>query len=52
MVAGEVSAQPLDLSLDDAMQRGLKNNLGVILSGTQTATARAQRLSELQELLP
>ncbi len=52
VATGEVSAQPLDLSLDDAMQRGLKNNLGVILSGTQTATARGQRMSELQALLP
>jgi outer membrane protein TolC len=49
---GEVSAQPIGLSLDDAIQRGLKNNLGVILSGTQTATARGQRLSQLQALLP
>ena len=52
MPAGTVTQQPLDLSLDDAIQRGLKNNLGVILSGTQTAAARAQRLSELQSLLP
>jgi len=49
---GEVSANPLDLTLDDAMQRGLKNNLGVILSGTQTSAARGQRLSQLQALLP
>ena len=42
----------LGLSLDDAIQRGLKNNLGVILSGTQTRSARAQRLSQLQSLLP
>lgn len=49
---GEVSPQPLDLSLDDAIQRGLRNNLGVILSGTQTSEARGQRLSQLQSLLP
>ena len=49
---GEVSPTALELSLDEAIQRGLKNNLGVILSSTQTATARAQRLSELQSLLP
>lgn len=52
VAAGEVSAQPIDLSLDDAIQRGLKNNLGVILSATQTASARGQRLSQLQSLLP
>jgi outer membrane protein TolC len=49
---GEVSAQAIDLTLDDAIQRGLKNNLGVILSGTQSAAARGQRLSQLQSLLP
>lgn len=49
---GQASAQTLDLTLDDAIQRGLRNNLGVILSGTQTAAARAQRLSQLQSLLP
>ena len=52
VAAGEVSAQPIDLTLDDAIQRGLKNNLGVILSGVQTASARGQRLSQLQALLP
>jgi outer membrane protein TolC len=52
VASGEVSAQPIDLSLDDAIQRGLKNNLGVILNGTQVAGARGQRLSELQGLLP
>ena len=49
---GEVSAQPVDLTLNDAIQRGLKNNLGVILSSTQTAAARGQRMSQLQSLLP
>jgi len=50
--SGEATDQTIDLSLDDAMQRGLKNNLGVILSATQTASARGQRLSQLQSLLP
>jgi outer membrane protein TolC len=49
---GEAAAQAIDLSLDDAIQRGLKTNLGVILSGTQTLAARGERLSELQALLP
>ncbi len=50
--AGEVSSQPLGLSLDDAIQRGLKTNLGIILSSTQSAAARGQQLSQLQSLLP
>ena len=49
---GQASAQALDLSLDEAIQRGLKNNLGVILSGTETAAVRGQRMSQLQSLLP
>jgi outer membrane protein TolC len=49
---GQPSAQPIDLSLDDAIQRGLRSNLGIILSSTQTAGARAARLSQLQSLLP
>ncbi len=49
---GEASPQAIDLSLDDAIQRGLKANLGIILSGTQTTGARAARLSQLQSLLP
>ena len=52
VAAGQATGQTLDLSLEDAIQRGLKNNLGAILSGTQTASARAQRLSQLQALLP
>jgi outer membrane protein TolC len=49
---GEASAQSIELTLDDAIQRGLRANLGVILSGTQTTAARGQRLTELQNLLP
>lgn len=52
VATGEVSPTPIDLSLDDAIARGLKTNLGIILSGTETASARAQRLSQLQSLLP
>ncbi len=49
---GTASAGIIDLSLDDAIERGLQANLGIILSNTQTAGARAQRLSQLQTLLP
>jgi outer membrane protein TolC len=49
---GEVSAQPLSLTLDEAIKRGLKANLGVLLSAAQTAAMRGERLSELQSLLP
>jgi len=52
VATGEVSPQPVSLTLDDAIARSLKNNLGIILSGTQTAAARGERLSQLQTLLP
>ena len=52
VTVGQATGQTIDLSLDEAIQRGLKNNLGVILSATQTASARGQRLSQLQSLLP
>jgi len=49
---GEATGQTIDLSLDDAIQRGLQTNLGIILSGTQVAGARGERISQLQALLP
>jgi outer membrane protein TolC len=49
---GEATGQTINLSLDDAIQRGLQTNLGIILSSTQTAGARGERLSQLQSLLP
>jgi outer membrane protein TolC len=52
VASGTVSADTISLTLDEAVDRGLKNNLGVLLSGTQTANARGQRLGELQALLP
>ena len=52
VTTGEATGQTIDLSLDEAIERGLRANLGVILSGTQTASARGQRLSRLQALLP
>lgn len=52
VTADQATGEVLELTLDDAIQRGLKNNLGAILSGTQTALARAQKLSQLQPLLP
>jgi outer membrane protein TolC len=42
----------LPLSLDDAIQRGLKHNLGYILSTENTTNVNGSRLQELQDLLP
>jgi outer membrane protein TolC len=48
----KATAETLSLTLDDAVQRGLKNNLGLLLSNTQVANSRGQRLQDLQALLP
>jgi outer membrane protein TolC len=42
----------LQLSLSDALDRGLKHNLGLIESDVATRTTRAERLKSLNELLP
>jgi outer membrane protein TolC len=42
----------LPLSLLDAMDRGLRHNLGLLLSQQQTAQARAQYRQQLSSLLP
>ncbi len=42
----------LPLSLDDAIQRGLKHNLGFILTNVNTTNVNGSRLQELQALLP
>jgi outer membrane protein TolC len=52
VTSDKATADTLALTLDDAVQRGLKNNLGLLLSGTQTANSRGQRLQDLQALLP
>jgi outer membrane protein TolC len=52
VVSGTATQDTLQLTLEDAVNRGLKNNLGVLLSGAQTANTRGQRLQELQALLP
>ncbi len=49
-----VQATPgiLRLTLDDAIQRGLRYNLGLYLSGQGTLQARGARLKSLSNLLP
>ena len=52
VVSGTATAGVMDLSLDDAIQRGLKTNLGIILQSSSTLNANGQRLEQLQALLP
>jgi outer membrane protein TolC len=42
----------LKISLQDAIQRGLRHNLGLLLSGQNLQAARGQRWQELSHLLP
>ena len=50
----EATATPgvLQLSFQEAIDRGLRNNLGLLLSGDQTIMARGERWKELSNLLP
>ena len=52
IVSGKATADTLQLSLDDAMQRGLRTNLGLILQSSSERQASGQRLQQLQTLLP
>ena len=51
-VPGPAAASPLALTLEDAIQRGLKFNLGLLESDTASQTARAERVQALSALLP
>jgi outer membrane protein TolC len=50
--AAQATPEPLALSLDDAIGRALKSNLGVLVRANQTSSARADRLRALAALLP
>lgn len=52
VVTGTATSGVLDLSLDDAIQRGLRQNLGLILQSSTQKNSNGQRLEELQALLP
>ena len=49
---GKATSEVLPLGLQDAIDRGLRNNLGLLLSGDQTLMARGERWKELSNLLP
>lgn len=52
LVRDKATADVLPLTLDAAIQRGLRNNLGLILQSSNEKSASGQRLQELQNLLP
>src|SRR5580658_7769722 len=52
VAAGQASSTPLQLSLREAIRRGLQYNLGVLTNRDITAAARAERRRTLSTLLP
>jgi outer membrane protein TolC len=49
---GKATSEVLPLNLQEAIDRGLRNNLGLLLSSDQTIMARGERWKELSNLLP
>jgi len=52
LVQGKATAEVLPLTIDDAILRGLQNNLGLILQTSNERLANGSRLESLQALLP
>ena len=50
--SGKASAEVIPISFSDAINRGLQQNLGLLLSQDSTLAARGQRWKELSSLLP
>jgi outer membrane protein TolC len=48
----KASPEVLQIGFADAIDRGLRNNLGLLIAGDNTVTARGERWKELSELLP
>ena len=51
-VPGKLEPGVLQLSLQDALARGLKQNLGLLVSGENVRAARGERWRQLSALLP
>ena len=49
---GNATSEVLQIDFKEAIERGLRNNLGVLLAGDQAQAARGQRWQQLSELLP
>jgi outer membrane protein TolC len=49
---GDVTSEPLALSVKEAVQRALQNNLGLLLQEESETTARGARWRALADLLP
>src|SRR5665213_2823399 len=52
VVQQKATGETLPMSMNDAIQMGLKNNLGAILQNTDAKAAGGEKLQQLQSLLP
>jgi outer membrane protein TolC len=52
LIDGVSTGTTIDLSLDEAIRRGLRQNLGLILQSSAQTNAKGQQLEQLQALLP
>jgi outer membrane protein TolC len=50
--AEKPTAEILKIDYTEAINRGLRNNLGLLLAGDQTESARGEKWKQLSELLP
>ncbi|MGA8867842.1 MAG: TolC family protein, partial [Candidatus Sulfotelmatobacter sp.] len=48
----KATSDVLQLNFSDALERGLRNNLGLLISGDQTIAARGEKWKQLSDLLP
>ncbi len=49
---GQATSQVLQIGFQEAINRGLRNNLGLLLASDQTIQAKGERWKELSNLLP
>src|SRR4051812_36859606 len=52
MQSGKATSEVIPLTINDAIDRGLRYNLGLLLGGFGVQSARAERLRALSDLLP
>jgi outer membrane protein TolC len=52
VVNAQATSTPLGLSLQDAIDRGIKANIGLLVRGSDATEARAERLRALSALMP
>src|SRR5205807_4870187 len=48
----KATTEVLQIGFKEAIDRGLRNNLGLLIAGDQTLMARGERWKQLSELLP